>query len=325
MQWDGAEGSNMASFLLRRALQAIVVLLGVTLVTFALEQIAPGSPAREVLGVRATPVAIAAFDRTYGLNRPFIVQYVLFLDHLVHGNLGFSWKQNRTVNSLVISELPRDILLVGVSVILALLIAIPVGIRQAVRRNGVFDYAATALSFLLYSMPPYIPGLLAISLLAVRLQVLPSEAPQGASVGGLVAHPSGLILPVLTLTLISFASFSRYVRSSGISILEQDFILTARTKGLRARTIVWRHVLRNSLGPVITLVGLALPQVLTAGLVVEYLFNFQGVGLEYYNAAVNGDFPVMVAITLLVAAVTVIGNLAADVAYAVLDPRVRLA
>ena len=315
----------MARFLLRRALQAIVVLLGVTFVTFALEQLAPGNPAREVLGVRATPVAIAAFDRTYGLNQPFVVQYLQFLNHLAHGNLGFSWKQNRTVNSLVVSELPRDILLVGLSLILALLIAVPTGLRQAVRRNGAFDYAATGLSFLLYSMPPYIPGLLAISLFAVRLQVLPSEAPQDASVAGLLTHPAGLILPVLTLTLISYGSFSRYVRSSAISCLEQDFILTARTKGLRQRTIVWRHVLRNSLGPVITLVGLALPQVLTAGLVVEYLFNFQGVGLEYYNAAVNGDFPVMVAVTVLVAAVTVIGNLAADVAYAILDPRVRLA
>jgi len=315
----------MARFLLRRALQAVVVLLGVTLATFALEQLAPGSPAREVLGIRATPVAIAAFDRTYGLNQPFVVQYVQFLNHLVHGNLGFSWKQNRTVDSLVVAQLPRDVLLVGLSMVLALLIAIPTGIRQAVRRNGAFDYAATGLSFLLYSMPPYIPGLLAISLFAVRLQVLPSEAPQGASLAGLLSHPAGLVLPVLTLTLISYASFSRYVRSSAISCLEQDFILTARTKGLRQRTILWRHVLRNSIGPVITLVGLALPQVLTAGLVVEYLFNFQGVGLEYYNAAVNGDFPVMVAITVLVAAVTVIGNLAADIAYAVLDPRVRLA
>jgi peptide/nickel transport system permease protein len=314
----------MARFLLQRALQAVVVLLGVTFVTFALEQLAPGSPAREVLGVRATPVAIATFDRIYGLNRLFVIQYLQFVNHLFHGNLGFSWKQNRTVNSLVVTQLPRDLLLVGLSMILALLIAIPTGIRQAVRRNGVFDYAATGLSFLLYSMPPYIPGLLAISLFAVRLQVLPSEAPQGASIAGLVTHPAGLILPVLTLTLISYATFSRYVRSSAISCLEQDFILTARTKGLRQRTIVWRHVLRNSLGPVITLVGLALPQVLTAGLVVEYLFNFQGVGLEYYNAAVNGDFPVMVAITVLVAAVTVIGNLAADIAYAVLDPRVRL-
>ena len=315
----------MTWFVLRRALQAVVVLLGVTFVTFALEQFAPGSPAREVLGVRATPVAVAAFDRTYGLNQPFAAQYFQFLSHLVRGNLGFSWKQNRTVDSLVVAQSPRDVLLVGTSIVLALAVAIPTGIGQAVRRNGVFDYAGTAFSFLLYSMPPYIPGLLAISLFAVRLQVLPSEAPQGASLGGLLAHPAGLVLPVLTLTLISYASFARYVRSSAISCLEQDFILTARTKGLRERTILWRHVLRNSLCPVVTLVGLSLPQILTAGLVVEYLFNFQGVGLEYYNAAVYGDFPVMVAITVLVAAVTVAGNLAADISYAVLDPRVRLA
>lgn len=315
----------MASFVFRRAAQAVVVLLGVTFVIFALEQLAPGSPAREVLGIKATPLAIATFDKAYGLNRSFLIQYVQFLDHLVHGNLGFSWKQNRTVDSLVVAQLPRDLLLVGLSIALALVIAIPIGILQAVRRNSVFDYGATGLSFLLYSMPPYIPGLLAISLLAVRFQVLPSEAPQGASALDLLTHPAGLILPVLTLTLVSYASFSRYVRSSAIACLEQEYILTARTKGLRRSAILSRHVLRNSLCPVVTLVGLGLPQILTAGLVAEYLFNFQGVGLEYYNAAVDGDFPVMVAITVLVAAATVLGSLAADVAYAALDPRVRLA
>jgi len=139
----------------------------------------------------------------------------------------------------------------------------------------------------------------------------------------MLAHPAGLVLPVLTLTLVTFALFSRYMRSSAIESLAQDYIRTARAKGLPERKVLWRHLLRNSLIPVATLVGLSLPAVLTAGLVLEYLFNFQGLGLEYFNAATNDDFPVMLGITVLIGFATVLGNLLADIAYAVLDPRVR--
>jgi len=139
----------------------------------------------------------------------------------------------------------------------------------------------------------------------------------------MLAHPSGLILPVITLTLVTYALFSRYMRSAAIDSLAQDYIRTARAKGLSERLILWRHVLRNSLVPVTTLIGLSLPAVLTAGLVIEQLFNFQGLGLEYFTAATSYDFPVMVGITVLIGLATVVGNLLADVTYAVLDPRVR--
>lgn len=313
----------MITFSLRRLGQAIVVVIGVTFLTFVLEKLAPGNIAREVLGVKATPISIAQFNEKYGLNRSFFSQYWLFLDHLVHGNLGFSWKQNRSVDSLVGFELPRDLVLVGTSIVLALVVAIPVGIAQAMKRNSILDYSVTGFSFFLYSMPAYVPGLLLITLLSIRYQIFPSQAPQGASAIDLLLHPSGLILPVLTLTLISYATFSRYMRSSAIDTLAQDYIRTARGKGIPRRWLIAKHLLPNSLIPVVTLIGLSLPQILTAGLIVEYLFNFQGVGLEYYYAATIGDFPVMVGITVLVGITTVIGNLVADLGYAVLDPRVR--
>jgi peptide/nickel transport system permease protein len=301
----------------------VIVVLGVTVLTFVLEQLAPGNIAQSVLGSRATPTAIAAFNHANGLDRPAVVQYFQFLDHLVHGNLGFSWKKNRSVDSIVATELPRDLILVGLSTLLALLIAIPVGIAQAVRRNTFVDYGVTALSFVLYSMPPYVPGLLAVAVFAIRFRILPAEAPQGASAAALLTHPAGLVLPVLTLTLVTYAQFSRYMRSSAVDSLAQDYIRTARAKGLPQRVILRRHLLRNSLLPVVTLVGLSIPQILTAGLIVEYLFNFQGIGLEYFNAATLDDFPVMIGITVLVGAATVVGNLVADLGYAVLDPRVR--
>jgi peptide/nickel transport system permease protein len=223
----------------------------------------------------------------------------------------------------VIHDLPNDILLVGGSLVLALLIAIPLGVVQAVRRNKLTDYTATGVSFVLYSMPPYLLGLLLISVFAVNLRLLPAEAPQASTITGVLSDPAGLILPIATLTLVTCALFSRYMRSSAIENLAQDYIRTARAKGLGQMAILSRHLLRNSLIPVVTLVGLSLPAILTFGLIVEELFNFPGIGLAYYNAAVNGDYPVVFGVTVLVALATVLGNLFADVAYAVLDPRVR--
>jgi len=313
----------VTGYILRRIGQAVVVLLGVTILVFILQHLLPGSIARAIIGPRASQSQIAAFNHEYGLDRPLPVQYLSFLNQMIHGNLGYSFKQNMSVNSIVIHDLPNDILLVGGSLVLALLIAIPLGIAQAVRRNKLTDYTATGVSFVLYSMPAYLLGLLLISVFAVNLRLLPAEAPQASTITGVLSDPAGLILPIATLTLVTCALFSRYMRSSAIENLAQDYIRTARAKGLGQMAILSRHLLRNSLIPVVTLVGLSLPSILTFGLIVEELFNFPGIGLAYYNAAVNGDYPVVFGVTVLVALATVLGNLFADVAYAVLDPRVR--
>jgi peptide/nickel transport system permease protein len=313
----------VTGYILRRIAQAVIVLLGVTLLVFILQHLLPGSVARAIMGPRATGAQIAAFNREYSLDRPLPVQYLSYLNQIIHGNLGYSFKQNMSVDAIVLHDLPNDILLVGTSLVLALLIAIPLGIAQAVRRNRLTDYAATGVSFLLYSMPSYLLGLLLISVFAVNLRVLPAEAPQQPTIAGVLSDPAGLVLPIATLTLVTCALFSRYMRSSAIESLAQDYIRTARAKGLGQLAILSRHLLRNSLIPVVTLVGISLPGILTFGLIVEELFNFPGVGLAYFNAAVNGDYPVVLGVTVLVGLATVIGNLFADIAYALLDPRVR--
>ena len=302
----------------------MLVLVGVTLITFLLEHLLPGSIARSILGVHANPATIAAFNKANDLTSPLVVQYGHFLDELIHGNLGFSYVQNRSVDSILASEAPRDILLVGVSLVLSLAIAIPTGIAQAVHRNRAVDHVGTAVAFTLYSMPPYVPALLAIEVFAIKLHWLPSEAPQSASALGMLAHPAGLILPILTLTLVSYAFYSRYMRSAVIDTLAQPFMQTARSKGLPERSVLAHHVLRNSLIPVVTLVGLSIPTVLTAGLITEEIFNFPGIGLEYFNAATSNDFPTMIGVTVVIGVFTVLGNLLADLGYAILDPRVRL-
>ena len=313
----------MIGFIIRRIGQAIIVIIGVTILVFILRHLLPGNIARAILGIRATPPAIAAFNRQNGLDKPLPLQYVTFLNQLLHGNLGFSFKQNMTVDAIVVHDLPNDIVLVGVSLVLALLIAIPLGIVQAVRRNKLTDYTATGIAFVLYSMPAYLLGLLLIAAFAVNLRLLPAEAPQASTIGGVLADPSGLVLPVATLTLVTVALFSRYMRSSAIDSLTQDYIRTARAKGLRQSAILSRHLLRNSLIPVATLVGISIPGILTFGLIIEQLFNFPGIGLAYFNAATDGDYPVVFGVTVLVALATVAGNLIADIGYAVLDPRVR--
>jgi peptide/nickel transport system permease protein len=313
----------LIGYIIRRIGQAIIVILGVTVIVFILRHLLPGSVARAILGPKATPLAISIFNQQNGLNRALPLQYVAFLNQLIHGNLGYSFKQNMSVDAIVIHDLPNDTLLVGVSLVLALLIAIPVGVMQAVKRNRIADYAATGIAFILYSMPSYLLGLLLIAFFAVNLRVLPAEAPQAPTITGVLADPVALVLPIATLTLVTCALFSRYMRSSAIENLAQDYIRTARAKGLRQGAILYRHLLRNSLIPVATLVGISLPGILTFGLIIEQLFNFPGIGLAYYNAAVNGDYPVVFGVTVLVAMLTVVGNLFADLAYAVLDPRVR--
>lgn len=313
----------MIGYIIRRIAQAVLVVLGVTAVTFGLEHLIPGNLAKAILGPRASPAAIAVFDRANGLNRPVIEQYLAFLGRLAGGNLGFSYRLNQSVDSLVLHQLPNDVVLVGSALVLALAIAVPVGIAQAVRRNQATDHIATAAAFTLYSMPSYWLAILLIAGLSTGLHALPPEAPQASTVAGLLADPRALVLPVLTLTLINVALFSRYMRSAAITTLAEDYIRAARAKGLPGRLVLSRHVLRNSLASVTTLVGLSIPAVLTAGLIVEYVFNVPGVGLTYYTAAVNADYPVELGITVLIGIVTVLGNLASDIAYAVLDPRVR--
>jgi peptide/nickel transport system permease protein len=302
--------------------QAVAVLLGVTLVVFILERLTPGSLAHAILGPRASPQAIAAFNAANGLDHPVVVQYLDFLWHLLHGNLGYSYKLNRSVGSLVVQEGPNDLILVGLGLVFALVVALPLGIAQAVRRNRAFDHASSGIALALYSMPSYWLALLLIAALSIGTHLLPPEAGQSPATAGILADPRGLVLPVLTLTLVNIAWFSRYMRSAAIDTLAQDYVRLARAKGLPERLVLARHVLRNSLLAIMTLLGMSVPMLLTAGLVVEYVFNVPGVGLSYYVAAANADYPVELGVTVVVGLATVLGSLLADISYAALDPRV---
>ncbi|MBJ7597033.1 MAG: ABC transporter permease [Candidatus Nephthysia bennettiae] len=313
----------MTGYLVRRAIQAVIVLLLVSMIVFLLLHELPGGTARAVLGERATNVAIAQFNRDNALDQPLPVQYWRWLNRTLHGDLGFSFKQNEPVSQLLAERLPKTVLLAGISVLLALLVSIPLGLVQAVRRNTLVDYILTGAALLLYSTPAFWLALLLITFLAIHVRIFPAQAPQG-SIGEVIAHPSGLVLPVLTIALVSIAFYSRYVRSSTLENLTQDYVRTARAKGASSRRVVFRHVLRNVLVPVVTLVGLSLPFVFAGTLISEEIFNYPGTGLLFYSAAVARDYPVLLGVTLVVGTATVVGSLLADICYALLDPRVRL-
>ena len=313
----------MTAFLVRRTGQAVAVIVGLMILTFIMIHLVPGSAARSALGVRATPGRIAIFNTTYGLNEPLYQQFLTYLDQLAHGNFGTSYTLQQPVSTLIAQRVPKDLVLVGLSTVLALLIALPLGIYQAVHRDRLDDHLLTVVSFTLYSMPDFFFGIVLIALFSVQLHVFPPEAPSATSLGGVLADPRALVLPVLTLALVTMASFSRYMRSSAIEVLAQDYITVARAKGLPQRLVLSRHVLRNAILPVVTMVGLSFPNIIAGAVIAEEIFNYPGMGLLLYQASTSHDFPILLGCTLVVGVATVAGSLAADVAYAVLDPRVR--
>jgi peptide/nickel transport system permease protein len=312
----------MTLYVVRRILQSVAVVFVVIIVVFALTRFLPGGPARAILGPRATKIQVDNFNRTYGLDQPIPIQFVDYVGGLGRADLGFSYKRNQSVVTLIGEYLPVTLVLMGISTILAVLIAIPIGMLQAWRRGSTVDHAFTAVLFVFYSMPVFWLGLILITVFSSNLGWLPSGGPQG----GLVTYGSQfatLVLPVTTLTLVTIALFSRYLRSAMIEALIQDYVRTARAKGASMRRVMLRHVLPNSLLSTITLLGLSIPYIFSGALIVEELFNYPGMGLLFWNAAVSRDYPVVIGVALIVALATVAGNLLADLLYAIADPRIR--
>ena len=316
----------MTGFLVRRLGQSAIVVLGVTIITFVLTRLLPGGVARAILGPRASPLEIAQFNHDNGLDLPGYQQYFYYLGQLAHGNLGFSYRLNESVGGLLSDHLPKTIILLGISTLIALAIAVPLGMMQAIRRNKLEDYFFTSLSFALYSMPPFWLALILIIVFAVNLKFLPPVGPQGAISTYLdPTQLSALVLPVMALALVTIALFSRYMRSSMLDNLVQDYVRTARAKGVSTTGVLYGHVLRNALIPIVTLLGLSLPGIFSGALITEAIFNYPGMGLLFWDSAQTRDYPVLLGVTVVVAIATVFGNLLADLFYAVVDPRVRVA
>ena len=305
----------MWQYVLRRCGQAVVVVILVTFLTFLLLHNLPGGAARSALGLGATQAQIDAYNQQMGYDQPFVTQYLLYLSRLFSGDLGFSFQMNQPVADLILQRLPKTILLSVLAAAVALVIAVPLGALQATRRGKLPDYLITWVALFAYATPLFFSGMLLIVLFSQTIPILPPQAPQGFGVADILADWKGLILPVGTLAIATLAAYTRYVRSTMIDNLQENYIRTARAKGLPGSRVVIRHALRNSL---------YIPVLFSGALVVEQLFNYPGMGLMFWQATQTRDFPILLATTTIVAIATVVGSLLADIAYAVADPRVRL-
>ncbi|MHB1592945.1 MAG: ABC transporter permease [Streptosporangiaceae bacterium] len=311
----------MTGYLVRRVLQSVVVMLIVSVIVFILLHALPGGLVRAQLGPKAATFQVHQLEVTEGLLKPLPVQYLIWLVNLLKGNLGFSYHYNQTVASLLARYVPRTLLLAGVATVLAIGIAIPMGIWQGFRRNRVDDHVLSASMLILYAMPAYLLGIIGVIVLSLDFPLFPSTATNyGAGFGTDVAV---LILPIGTLMLGNITYYSRYMRSSVIDNLLEDYVRTARAVGNAPRRVLLNHVLRNSMSSTMTMIGLTLPYVLSGALIIEELFNFPGVGLLFWNATQTRDYPVLLGVVLVVTLAVVVGSLIADLGYAMLDPRVR--
>jgi peptide/nickel transport system permease protein len=313
----------VTGFLIRRILQAVFVTFLVTLFTVLLVHLFPGGPIRALVGPRATQAQINYYNRLYGFNRPIWVQYAKWVWQLLHGNFGYSVKLNEQVSTLISQVLPRTVILVAIGLAVSLILGIPLGVYQAVKRYTIGDYILTGVAFLGYATPTFFFGLLLVDWFAIDVHLFPPFAPQGTTIGAILGDPRALVLPVIAYAFLGYALWSRYMRSSVMDNLVQDYVRTARAKGASERRVLWGHVFRNSLVSIVTLLGLSIPSLVAGAIFIEVVFNYPGMGLAFYQAAENVDYQTLLSFTVIGTVATIVGNLLADIGYAVLDPRVR--
>lgn len=323
----------MHLYLLRRIVQAIPVLIGITIITFVFTELAPGDAVTAMLmetssGGGTVDIDTAALRAKYGLDQPAPVRYFRWVGGILQGNMGIRVRSGVPVAEEIARRLPATLQLMAAAIVMAVVIGIPLGVYSALRQYSAVDYALTGFVFLGISVPGFFAAIAAVYFFAVRLGWFPTS---GYSTPGqdfntlerLLDMARYMALPSLVLAVESMASIMRYTRASMLDTIRQDYITTARSKGLAPLAVTMRHALRNSLLPVITIIGLRLPSLFGGAIVIETIFNWPGMGRLYLEGVTTRDIPLIMSMVLISAVVIVISNLITDMTYAVADPRVR--
>jgi peptide/nickel transport system permease protein len=305
----------MAVYLVRRLLQSVLILVGVSLVTFFLLFIVPADPARQIAGRSATPEVVENIREELGLNLPFYQRYLRYVGHLVQGDLGRSYLQKSQVSELIASRLPATLLLMVGAIFCELAIGLSMGLLAAVWRGTRIDQALMVLSFIGVSAPQFVVGIILLYVFSVYLGWLP--------IGG-YGHFSNLILPSLTLGILGAGWYSRMMRSSMIDVLREDYVRTARAKGMSPATVIARHALPNAILPIIAMIGIDIGYFMSGIVVVESVFGWPGIGQLAWQAIQRVDIPIIMGVTLVSAFAIVLGNLLADLIAPIIDPRIKL-
>lgn len=306
----------MTTYLVRRFAQALVVIWGVSLIVFGLVRLAPSDPVMLMLAETATPQQIAEARHQLGFDQPIVVQYGVFVQHAVQGDLGQSIYFKEPALRVVLNALPKTLLLGAVAFVLSLAVAVPVGVLSALRRDSVWDYLGIGVALVGQATPPYWLGIVLILIFSVNLHLLPTSGSFG---------PQYVVLPAVTLAAVLMPIVTRLVRSGMLDVLHEDYLRTARAKGLPERAVILGHALRSMLIPLVTVLGLQLSALLGGAVVIEQVFGWPGVGQIAVNAISSRDYPIVQATVLVVSTAFVFMNFAVDALYAWLDPRIRVA
>ena len=314
----------MGKYILKRILIAIPVLIGITLIDYAIMCLA-GSPLEMLKGPRISDAALQAKEIAAGLDKPLIVQCFVWLWQLLQGNLGYSMKSYEPVGVMIGSHIGPTLLLMGASLTLSLLIAVPAGIYSAVKQYSKGDYAVVTASFIGSSIPSFFLALILIYIFTVKLGILPSGGMNTLGMDGSVADTiRHMVLPVTVLAVSLAGSNIRYIRSSFLEILQQDYLRTARAKGIGYKRVIWKHAMRNALLPIVTVIGMQIPMLFGGAVIIEQVFSWPGLGLMTMTAIMGRDYPVIMGVCLLSAVVVLVSNLITDILYALVDPTIQL-
>jgi peptide/nickel transport system permease protein len=305
----------MAAYLIRRVFQSLLILVGITFVTFVLLYVLPADPVRQIAGRSATAQTVQNIREQLGLDQPFIVQYWRYLSGLLQGDMGRSYLQKSQVSELIASRLPASLLLMAAGIFCELVIGLTMGVVAALMRGRSADQALMVTSFIAVSAPQFVVSLLLLYVFAVQLGWFPIGG------YGTFAH---LVLPAITLGIMGSGWYSRMMRSSMIDVLQQDFIRTARAKGLTRRRVILRHALPNAILPVIAMIGIDIGIFMGGLVVVESVFGWPGIGQLAWQAIQRVDIPIIMGVTLVSASAIVLGNLLADILTPLIDPRIKL-
>ncbi|WP_213880793.1 ABC transporter permease [Pseudomonas sp. dw_358] len=315
----------MVQFLLSRLWQSLVLLLIVSAVGFAVLNLAPGGPLSQfTLTPGMTQEALARISHQMGLDRPLPIQYLDWLWRMVRGDWGHSYRDNQPVLSIIYQHLFATLLLMGSSTLLSMIIGTVVGVRSALKRGSLFDFLSSVGAMVALSLPTFWLGLVAIYLFSVKLGWLPSGNMFTVGVETVRDYSVHLVLPCLVLALVNVAVWSPYMRSATLEVVNQDFIRTARAKGLTPRRVLLKHIMGNAMLPMISLAGMQLPTLLSGALVTETVFTWPGIGRLFLDSLGYSDYPVIMGLLMMSAILVLIGNLLADIVVALVDPRIRL-
>ncbi len=332
----------MTKYLARRLIESIPVIVGVSVLVFMLLHLIPGDPATTILGERATQENVDALRERLGLNRPLYEQYFIWVGNMLQGDLGYTVRGNIPVADEISSRFPATIELAVSALIIAVIAGVPIGILSAIKRNSIIDTASMFGALFGVSIPIFVLGLLLIFLIGVELEWLPFvgrldsnvriervtglhlvDALISGNLSGFKSALEHLILPAITLATIPLAIIARITRSAMLEVLNQDYIRTARAKGLRGRSVIMHHAFRNAMLPVVTIIGLQLGRLLSGAVLTETIYSWPGVGKWLFDSIIARDYPIVQSMTLVIALIFIVVNLIVDLLYALIDPRIR--